>query len=93
VKNLTKEQLKKIKPYIIALEHKDFECENTIIYGENSQEAFNILKDRNPGVVRDCRKIMIGLLDVIYTDDDKLKETLERNNLNRKSLKEELLDE
>lgn len=63
------ENVNKEKIYVVAITHKNFECENTIIKANSAEEAFTILYDDSPGVIRDSRKIMFGLLDTIYSDE------------------------
>lgn len=64
-----KEKQAREKPYIVALEHKDFEQENVIINAETPEEALDILWENAPGVVKDCKKITIGLIEKIWGDE------------------------
>lgn len=77
-------------PYIVALEHKDFSCENVIINAENPDDAFDILIADSPGVVRDCKRIMIGPVGKIWADEFRRGQN-KNDKLHMISLEDEIL--
>ncbi len=86
---LAREKAERSSPYIVALEHKDFSCENMIINAESPDEIFDILIVDSPGVVNDCRRIMIGPVGKMWGNESS-RTMSENDKLHIISLEEEI---
>lgn len=76
-------------PYIVALEHKDFSCENMIVNAESPDAIFDFMIFDSPGVVFDCKRIMIGPVEKIWADEF-LREQNKNDKLHMISLEDEI---